>query len=153
MDYVKKLKDFLRHNAPEAKHFSFEMSCHSIEDAARAANAIYDEFVKNVCFITPIGTLIVAIVNGKNNASGKRITKALNIENIRLATPGEILKLTGYPCGGLPSFGFNALFVVDPKVLESEQVYTGGGTETSLVQIKTDTLVKLNQAKVVRIRR
>lgn len=34
-----------------------------------------------------------------------------------LATPGEILEKTGYPCGGTPSFGYQAMFLVDPKVM------------------------------------
>ena len=65
----------------------------------------------------------------------------------------EILKKTGYPCGGTPSFGYNAEFLIDPKVMEKEIVYTGGGSENSLVKILTKELQKSNNGKIVRVRK
>ena len=97
--------------------------------------------------------LIVAIVKGEDNASTSRVAKALTIERPRLATPEEILQKTGYPCGGTPSFGFDAIFLIDPRVMEKETIYTGGGSEQSLVKINTSELLKANQGTVVRIRR
>ena len=47
-------------------------------------------------------------------------------------TPDEMLAKTGYPCGGTPSFGFAATFLIDPRVMRKDEVYTGGGSETTL---------------------
>jgi prolyl-tRNA editing enzyme YbaK/EbsC (Cys-tRNA(Pro) deacylase) len=69
-----------------------------------------------------------------------------------MATPDEILEKTGYPCGGTPSFGYEAMFLVDPRVMEREVVYTGGGSETSLVKIGTEELVRANHGTILRIR-
>ena len=78
--YEEKLKKFLQDNNIQGEHLSFNQSCHSVEDAARAANANTDYFVKNICMIDSNGNLIVAIVKGEDRASTSRVEKALNIE-------------------------------------------------------------------------
>ncbi len=151
-EFEDSLKRFIADNNIEAEHLSFEVSCHSVEEAARAAQVSPDDFVKNICMIDSQGNLIVAIVKGKDRASSSRVGKALSIEAPRLATEEEILAKTGYPCGGTPSFGYSAIFLVDPKVLDKALVYTGGGSENSLVKIASQELQKANQGQVVRIR-
>ncbi len=152
-EHEEKLKQWLKANGVQGEHLSFKQSCHSVEEAARAASAPMDEFVKNVCMVDVQNRLIVAIVKGEDRASTERVAKALNIERPRLATPEEILERTGFPCGGTPSFGYAAVFLVDQRVLEKKVVYTGGGSENSLVRIASDELVKANKGEVVRIRK
>ncbi|MBI4152492.1 YbaK/EbsC family protein [Candidatus Woesearchaeota archaeon] len=151
--YEEKLKIFLRDNNIQSEHLSFNKSCHSVEDASKAANVNTDDFVKNICMIDSKGDLIVAIVKGEDRASTSRVEKALNIKRPRTATPEEILQKTGYPCGGTPSFGYDAKFLIDPRVMEKEVVYSGGGSENSLVKISTKELQKANNAEIVRIRK
>ena len=151
--YEEKLKKFLQDSNIQGEHFSFNQSCHSVEDAAKAANANTDDFVKNICMIDSNGNLIVAIVKGEDRASTSRVAKALNIERPRTATPDEILQKTGYPCGGTPSFGYDAKFLIDSRVMEKDIVFTGGGSEKSLVKISTKELQKANKGKIVRVRK
>ena len=151
--YEEKLKKYLKDNNIKAEHITFNSSCHSVEEAAKAANANTDDFVKNICMIDSNGNLIIAIVKGEDRASTSRVEKALNIEKPRIATPNEILQKTGYLCGGTPSFGYNAKFLIDPKVMEKEFIYTGGGSENSLVKISTKELQKANNGDIVRVRK
>ncbi|MEK7632901.1 MAG: YbaK/EbsC family protein, partial [Patescibacteria group bacterium] len=139
-----KLKSFLKKEASSAEHLHFAQSCHSVKEAAIAANVPEEDFVKNICMINFDGTLIVAIVKGEDRASTSRVAEALKIERPRLANPEEILSLTGYPCGGTPSFGFPGTFFIDPRVMEKEFVYTGGGSEQSLVKVTPQELLRLN---------
>lgn len=151
--YEKKLKNFLKENKVQAKHLTFKESCHSVEDAAKAVKAAPDDFIKNICFIDSNNRLIVAIIKGEDSVNMAEVGKILNIEKPRPATPEEILERTGYPCGGVPSFGYEAIFLIDPKVMEKEMVYSGGGSEYSLVQITPNQLVKLNRGQIVKIRK
>ncbi|MFH1440050.1 MAG: YbaK/EbsC family protein [Candidatus Woesearchaeota archaeon] len=152
-EYEEKLKNFLLDNKIQGEHLSFNQSCHSVEDAAKAVNAKADDFVKNICMIDSNGNLIVAIVKGEDRASTSRVEKALNISRPRIATPKEILQKTGYPCGGTPSFGYEAKFLIDLRVMEKFDVYSGGGSENSLVKISTKELQKANNAEIVRVRK
>lgn len=151
--YEDKLKNYLTTHNVTSEHLHFEQSCHSVADAADAAGAEPSQFVKNICMITEDGELVLAIVKGEDRASTSRVAKALQIERPRLATESEILERTGYPCGGTPSFGFVATFLVDPRVMEEDIVYTGGGSEYSLVKIATHELTRTNKATIVRVRK
>lgn len=151
--YEENLKKFIKTNNIQGQHLCFDQSCHSVEDAAKATNASPHDFVKNICMIDNDGNLIVAIVKGEDRASTSRVKKALKIERPRTATPDEILEKTGYPCGGTPSFGYHARFLIDPKVMEMDTVYSGGGSENSLVKISTKELQKSNQGEIIRVRR
>lgn len=137
----------------DAEHLELEDSCHTVEEAARAVKCSSKEIVKNICMVDAMGKFIVAIVKGEDRASSKRVAKALNIERPNMANEEEVLKNTGYPIGAVPSFGFEAIFLVDPRVLELEYVYTGGGTTNSLIKVKVSDLLIANKGKVVRIRK
>jgi prolyl-tRNA editing enzyme YbaK/EbsC (Cys-tRNA(Pro) deacylase) len=95
----------------------------------------------------------VAIVKGEDRVSLKKIGKVLGIEPPRPANPEEILGKTSYICGGVPSFGYPATFLIDPKVMEKEMVYSGGGSENSLVKISPQELQRANQGQIIKIRK
>lgn len=150
--YDHKLRQFMHDHQIAGDHLVFQQLCHSVAEAAEAANVSPQDFVKNICMIGAQDALIVAIVKGEDRASTSRVAKALHVERPRIAIPDEMLAKTGYPCGGIPSFGYTAQFLIDPKVMEKEIVYTGGGSEYALVRIATQELQRANQAEVVRIR-
>lgn len=152
-EYEEKIKEFIRKDGIQAEHISFKQSCHSVEEAANAANASPEDFVKNICMIDSDRNLIVAIVKGEDRASTSRVATALDIERPRTANPDEILEKTGYPCGGTPSFGYNAKFLIDPKVMDMGFVYSGGGSQNSLVKISTKELQKANNGIILRVRK
>ncbi len=152
-EYEEKLKQYIRENKIKAEHLGFNHSCHSVEEAAQTANANSDDFVKNICLIEGNDNLIVGIVKGEDRVNTTNVVKALNVEKLRIAAPEEILIKTGYPCGGTPSFGYGAIFLIDPRVMEKEVVYSGGGSENSLVKIASVELQKANKGMIVRIRK
>src|SRR3989344_1448793 len=122
--FEERIKMFLHDNKIDAEHLHFEQSCHSIKEAALAANVTPDDFVKNICMIDSEGNLIVAIIKGEDRVSTEQVSKVLGIERPRLATEQEVLDKTSYPMGCTPSFGYNAKFLIDPKVMQKEIVYT-----------------------------
>lgn len=153
LEYEKKLKDYMINNSVAADHLHFDKICHSVQEAADAAGATPDDLVKNICMVDDKGNLIVAIVKGEDRVSTSRVGKALKIERPRIATEEEILEKTGFPCGGVPSFGYHATFIVDPRVMEKEYVYSGGGSEYSLVRMSSQELTRVNSAIITRVRK
>lgn len=151
--YEERLKRFIRERAIDADHLSFERSCHSVAEAAEAAGAEPEDLVKNICMVDSQGNLVVVIVKGEDRASTSRVAKVLGIERPRMASPEEILEKTGYPCGGTPSFGYAARFLVDERVLEKPVVYTGGGSDMSLVRVAPSELLKANGGELTRVRK
>lgn len=140
-------------NSIDAEQYTYENTCHTVEEAASAAHVSPNDIVKSICLIDNDGNLIVAIVRGKDRVSTSRVAKALNIEIPQIATPEEVLDKTGYICGGVPSFGYEAIFLIDPKVMENELIYTGGGSPYSLTKISTKVLHQINKGQIVRVRK
>ena len=151
--YEEKLRTFIRVHTIQAEHLSFDQSCHSVAEAARVLNASPEDIVKNICLVDAAGNAIVVILKGEDRVSTSHVAETLAIKQPRLATPQEILEKTGYPCGGTPSFGYRATFLIDPRVMEKEMVFTGGGSENSLVKIAPQELVRANSGNIVRIRK
>ena len=151
-----KLKEYIKDNNVDCEHLEFKESCHSVQEAANAANALPQNFIKSICMISkdpPNNKPIIAIVKGEDRASTSRVSKALNIQRPDIASPEQILEFTGYPCGGTPPFGYSAIFLIDEKVMEKEFIYGGGGSENSLVKISSKELVKINNGTIARIRK
>ncbi len=151
--FEQKMKEYMLANDVRGEHLTFEQPCHSVEAAAKAANATPEDLVKNICLVDGDGRLIIGIVKGEDRVSTKRIGKALSIDPPRVATPEEIIAKSGYPIGGVPSFGYEGQFLIDPKVMEKDLVYTGGGSPNSLIKISPKELQKVNKGLIARIRK
>lgn len=148
-----KIKDYIAAHHLQAEHIVLEQSCHSVQEAAIAVQGSADQFVKNICMIDELNRLIVTIVKGEDRASTTRVGKALEIEKPRLANEEEVIERTGYPAGGVPSFGYEALFLIDPKVTEQDVVYTGGGSPFSLIKVAVNEMLRANGGQVTRVRK
>jgi prolyl-tRNA editing enzyme YbaK/EbsC (Cys-tRNA(Pro) deacylase) len=152
-EFEERLKRIIEEKGIDAEHLSFDKYCRSVAEAARTVGAEPEDFVKSICMVGGDGDVIVAIVKGEDRASTSRVAKALGIKRPRVASPDEILGLTGFPVGGTPGFGFDAQFLVDPRVLEKEWVYLGGGSERSLVRMSPRELVRANGSRVTKVRK
>lgn len=156
--FAEKLKRYIETHCIQAEYLVFQESCHSVKEAAAAAQASPKDIVKSICLIDGRDKLIVAIIKGEDWASLSRVSGAVqngsdaSAQPLRLATPDEVLERTGYVCGGVPAFGYEARFLIDPKVMQREFVYTGGGSEYSLVKIAPTQLQQVNNGQIVRIR-
>ena len=132
---------------------SFITSCHSVEEAAKTVDTAPDDLVKNICLMDVKKNLNVAIVKREDRVSTKKIGSVLEIERPKTANPQEIIDKTDYICGGVPSFGYPATFLIDPRVMEKEVVYSGSGLENSLIKISPMELWKANYSQIIRIRK
>jgi Cys-tRNA(Pro)/Cys-tRNA(Cys) deacylase len=150
--YEEKLRTYIQQNNIDAELLTFNQSTHSVADAAAAVGAEPEDFVKSICMIGPDDQLIVAIVKGEHRASTSRVAKALKIERPSVAEPSQMLEKSGYPAGGTPAFGYDAIFLIDPKVMEKEKVYSGGGSEQALTLMSPEEMQRANGALIARVR-
>ena len=137
-----KLKNFIKSNNIEAEHIRFDKSLHSVQQLLSVTGLDLDLITKTMIFVGE--ETVAAMIPAKFRVSVSKLVDATGIKKLTLASSGEALEQTGYPVGGMPCFGYNALLVIDPKVLEKEFVYTGGGSEYSIVKISTKEILKMN---------
>jgi Cys-tRNA(Pro)/Cys-tRNA(Cys) deacylase len=151
--FAEKVRRLVAARGLNVEHLAFETSCHSVAEAADAAKARPDEFVKSICLVAPSGRLAVAVVKGEDRVSASRVAEVLGEASFRLATPEEMLARTGFPAGGTPPFGFDATWLVDERVMERTVVYAGGGSDRALVRAAPEEILRANGGRVARVRR
>jgi len=148
------LKMAIARNGWQVEHLTFDQSTHSVAEAVAVLGVTAQDLVKNICLITPDDRLVVAIVRGEDRVSPALVAEALGLEGKpRLASAEEILARTGYPMGGTPSFGFDALFVMDEHAFEKPVVYTGGGSPSALARANPYELLRANRGLTAAIRK
>jgi prolyl-tRNA editing enzyme YbaK/EbsC (Cys-tRNA(Pro) deacylase) len=117
-----------------------EVPVRTVKEAARAVGVSEDKVVKT----------IVVNCGGEFRAYILRGDKRLDLKSLgcRLATPEEVLTVTGYPVGGVPPV-LNIPVFIDEELLNEDYVYGGGGDDHSLLRFKPRVLVERGFAKPV----
>ncbi len=139
-----KQKQFVQDNGIIGEHIRYDKSLHTVQDLLDITGLDIELITKTMIFKGKHGSIIAAMVPAKFRVSTKRLKKLMEMEDIEMLNPNETYKRTGYPVGGMPCFGYEATLIIDPKVLEKEYVYTGGGSIFSIFKISSDELRKLN---------
>jgi prolyl-tRNA editing enzyme YbaK/EbsC (Cys-tRNA(Pro) deacylase) len=152
-EYREKLKRYSNEHGVVGGCLIYSESCHTALEAANAVGAEVSDIVKNICCIADEEKLITVILSGGDRLSLTKVQAFLGASSLRMASKEEVLLRTGYPCGGVPSFGYGAIFIVDERVFECAHVYTGGGDEYSLFKITPQELLKANGGKVVDVKK
>ncbi len=151
--YESKFKSFVENHGVSGVCMQLDASCHSAVSAAETLSVSISDIVKNICCITDDGRTVIITLQGEDKVSLNKVKEALAVHKVRIATQEEVLSNTGYPCGGVPSFGYDALFLIDTKVLERTFVYTGGGGEFSLFKTTPQELARVSGARIIDVRK
>ena len=70
-------------------------------------------------------------------------------KQIKLADPETVLRLTGYPAGGVPPFGHPAPLptLLDRAVVAWDAIYGGGGDDHTLLRVAPGELARVAAAE------
>jgi prolyl-tRNA editing enzyme YbaK/EbsC (Cys-tRNA(Pro) deacylase) len=149
----KDLQSYIIANNIDAEILTMGGRVHSVDAASRELGIPPERVIKTVVFVAD-DKVILAIVNGTDRASSKRLGAAMGITPPRLALPEEVFNLTGFEVGGTPPIAIeNADVLIDPRVMELSEVIGGGGTDRHLLRIRPEEIVRATGAQIVRIRK
>jgi len=151
MFYDQELEKYLIQHKAEARMLRFTYQVRSIEEAEIAAKVSREDLIKTVIFFDEGFGCVACVVLGTQKVDMKKVKNLLKIKNLRFANAAEVLKLTGYPIGGIPPVGFIATFFVDSDVMTKKHVIGGGGSDMALVKITPHDIVHLSNATVADI--
>ena len=130
--------------------FLEKKSTHHASEASQATGVSLGEIVKTLVFIDQDSKPLVAVVRGDCNASRHKLEHCSNSKSVRLASDEMAEAATGYPTGGIPPVGHKKKLRVflDKGVLNQEYVWCGGGARSKLVRLRTEDIVRLDEAMV-----
>lgn len=144
------LQRFLDSNGIYAKIFRFERKTKTVEQAVMALETSKDKIIKTLTFIDESGKPILAIVTGEDTVNLKKLAEGIDTISVRMATPTEVKSHSGYTVGAVPPVGHKVKIrtVIDTKVMRKKNVYGGGGSDNSLLEIRPWDIKSLQDATV-----
>jgi Cys-tRNA(Pro) deacylase len=96
---------------------------------------------------------VMAVLPGDEKVDFSKLKKSLEASKVKLATPEQILDLTGYLIGATPPVALvNQMPVyIDIRALKEEVLYVGGGEPNSILKIRSYDLVRVVEGDIVDI--
>ena len=148
------LQTFLRTHTIAGELLHLDVPTPTVETAAQAVGAYPDQIVKSVLFLID-NQPVLAIAYGLAHIERRPIADRYQVgrKRVKLADAETVLHFTGYPAGAVPPFGHPQPLptLIDPGVLQYEQVYAGGGAGNALVRVHPREILRVTGAELVRL--
>tara|TARA_X000001036_G_C20423150_1_gene702012 strand:+ start:173 stop:643 length:471 start_codon:yes stop_codon:yes gene_type:complete len=122
-------------------------------DAAAAVGCKVDQIVKSLVFMADVRPILI-LCSGARRVDEEKLADYIGTE-IRIAGASEVRAATGYAIGGTPPLGHTVPLktVVDPHLMEFEEIWAAAGTPDSVFPIQPKELVKATSGAVVAVTR
>jgi Cys-tRNA(Pro)/Cys-tRNA(Cys) deacylase len=133
-----------------AQIIEFASPLPTVELAAQAAGVAPEVIVKTLILHDGNGYYVALVLAGNQRIDFNKVQQFVSAKKLKFAPHADVLRVTGYPAGGTPPFGFDRplLTLVDWSVLRQQYVMAGGGKAELLVKLTPAALVEAAQATV-----
>ena len=122
----------------------------TVAAAAAALGVDERQIIKSLLFLVHEEPLLV-IASGTALVDRRLLAERFEIgkKQVRLADAATVLRLTGYPVGGVPPFGHlvTARVLLDRAMQKWDVVYGGGGDERTLLSISPAELARVTSGE------
>jgi prolyl-tRNA editing enzyme YbaK/EbsC (Cys-tRNA(Pro) deacylase) len=124
----------------------------TVETAAQAAGVPAEQIVKSILFLVNAQP-VLAIACGMAYVERRAIAARYGVgrKRVKLASPEEVLAVSGYEVGAMPPFGHRQPLatLLDRRVLDLPVVYAGGGAENALLRLAPHDIARFTNAEVL----
>ena len=143
------LESYLKKNNVWFKFIQKPGTIHTA-DAAKVTGIDLKRITKNLICKTSEGEYAILIIPGDKRVNLKEAAEILKTQNIYLVPFDKAEEISGYPPGGTPSVGHKTRMraIIDKSILVYETVYCGGGTRDEILELRTEDILKLNDATI-----
>lgn len=119
-------------------------------DASAATGIELHRITKNLVCRTSDGRYALLILQGDRRVNLQRAAQALGARNVQLLGLREAEAVSGYAPGGTPSIHHKTAMsvVVDNGLLSYDTIFCGGGSRDRLLELKTEDVLRVNNAIV-----
>jgi Cys-tRNA(Pro) deacylase len=123
------------------------------DHAAEAVGRPLEMVCKTLVVKAPGKVFHVAIVPGDQRFDERRMAQAIGEKAVDLAEVDEAEKVTGYQVGGISPFAMRRRLpvVIEESLLALDRIIVNGGRRGVLIEMATDDLVRLLNAKPANI--
>ncbi|MBC7115397.1 MAG: aminoacyl-tRNA deacylase [Archaeoglobi archaeon] len=149
MKSVEWLRNYTKKKGIDAKIIEVRRAS-TVNEAAEELGCSKRQIIKSIVLVAE-DEAVIAIVDGTSSVDLKRVEELVG-KKVRVAVREEVLRLTGFPAGGVPPIGHDCKVFVDERVLKNEMVYGGGGDEKHLLLVFPSDIVR-DGAIITKIRK
>ena len=146
------LQSFMDHHTIQGEILYLSVPTPTVEIAAQALGVAIDQIVKSILFIVHQQS-VLAIANGTALIDKRTLAAEFGVsrKKVKLATPAEMLVISGYEAGAMPPFGHLQPLptVIDRQVLSFPEVFAGGGAENAMLRINPSEILRVSAARVI----
>jgi len=145
------VREFAAANGLRARVLAMPENTHTAEEAARALGTDLKHIAKSLLAHLSDGRFVLCILRGDQRLDRKKLCRAAGAKHMSLAKADDVLRVTGYPVGAVPPFPLktDVPAYIDPKVLEVDVVYCGGGDVDALLEVPTEELARITRSMPV----
>ena len=147
---MSKLEAYIAARHIPAQVVAFDAPLPTVALAAQAAGVAPAVIVKTLILHDGAGRYFAVVLAGDQRLDFAKVQQSASASKLKFAPPADVLRVTGYPAGGTPPFGFDRPLptLVDCSVLAQPLVMAGGGQPELLVRLAPAALVAAAQATV-----
>jgi prolyl-tRNA editing enzyme YbaK/EbsC (Cys-tRNA(Pro) deacylase) len=147
---VQRLHEYLQAHQIEPAFVAPGVPMPTVPLAAAAIGVSEEHILKSLLFTNPSGDAVMVIASGPSRIDRQRLSAVTAIERLRMADPDTVLRLTGFPAGGVAPVGHATPLrvVIDRRVAALEVAYGGGGTEEYLLRISPADIQRLTNGEI-----
>jgi prolyl-tRNA editing enzyme YbaK/EbsC (Cys-tRNA(Pro) deacylase) len=148
------LARFIIENAIAAEIVPVTVETPTVPAAAAALGVETSQIIKSLLFLIKDQPVLVIASGDKLVDRGVLAARfGVGKKQIKLADAETVLRLTGYPAGGVPPFGHPAPLttLLDRAVLVWDAVYGGGGDDRTLLRVAPGELARVTAAEWVEL--
>jgi len=117
-------------------------------DASSATGIELHRITKNLVSKTSDGDYALLIIAGDRRVNLQKAAQALGTRNVRLLSFNDAEAISGYPPGGTPSVCHKTKMkvVLDEELFGCETIFCGGGSRDRLLELRTEDVLRLDNA-------
>ncbi|UCE13878.1 MAG: hypothetical protein JSV04_01565 [Candidatus Heimdallarchaeota archaeon] len=139
-----RLQEYINEKGLKAEIVEFNSSTMTVDESIVALGCKANEIIKSMIVVTDSEVFFLVILQGNRRIKTRKLKKLLNVKDIKLASPTQVLKTTGYNVGDVPPISVNLPIILDKLVMKQAEtkLYGGGGAPQRLLAISVEELLK-----------
>lgn len=124
--------------------FTHSMPVVTIEQAAHERGQIPEQIIRSILFRISEAVFVLVLAAGPDQVSWRKLRQYLGISRITMATPAELLKITGSPPGAVTPLGLAEpiRILADTHLKQQENLSLGSGKIGTAILIRGEDLMK-----------
>ncbi|NPV27564.1 MAG: YbaK/EbsC family protein [Firmicutes bacterium] len=151
MSAVERVQAYLDRYHPGLKAIEFDTDTSTCETAAATLGVEVGQIAKSLVFKGG-EQYVMVVAAGDVRVDTKKLKKYVGVK-VKLATPDEVLTLTGYPVGGVCPVALKTplRIFLDDSLARFDVVYAAAGTPQSALPVTLQQLQEVTRGEIVNL--